>query len=118
MDILNNYLWEAQRDYERWIGVDLDGTLANHTSWKGDKHIGEPVPEMMNRVKQWIKQGKIVKIFTARASTAKAIPYIKAWLEKHGIGQLEITNIKDPGMIQLWDDRAVRVQKNTGKIIK
>jgi len=118
MDILNNFLWEAQRDYKRWIGVDLDGTLANHTSWKGDNHVGEPIPEMMKRVKQWIKQGKIVKIFTARAHDPKKIPPIKKWLKANGLPDLEVTNIKDPGMIQLWDDRAVRVEKNTGKRIK
>jgi len=118
MDILNNYLWEAQRDYTRWIGVDLDGTLAVHTSWKGDDHIGEPIPAMMERVQKWIKQGKTVKIFTARANNPKAIPYVKKWLKKHGLGQLEVTNIKDQGMIELWDDRAVRVEKNTGKRIK
>ena len=118
MDILNDYLWESQREYKRWIGVDLDGTLAVHTSWKGDHHIGEPIPEMMERVKKWIKAGKIVKIFTARATKESNKPIIKAWLKKHGLPELEVTNIKDQGMIELWDDRAVRVQKNTGKRIK
>lgn len=25
---------------ERWIGVDLDGTLAEYDGWRGWKHIG------------------------------------------------------------------------------
>lgn len=25
-----------------WIGVDLDGTLAEYHGWKGAEHIGQP----------------------------------------------------------------------------
>lgn len=98
-----------------WIGVDLDGTLAFYDSWKGKEHIGEPVPEMLFRVRNWIAQGRLVKIFTARVQEPENIPYIQAWLEKHGLGELEITNIKDFAMIELWDDRCVQVEPNTGK---
>ena len=34
-----------------WIGVDLDGTLAIYTGWKGCDHVGEPIPPMVERVK-------------------------------------------------------------------
>mgnify|MGYP006929204348 CR=1 FL=1 len=34
-----------------WIGVDLDGTLAEATPWQGMSHIGPPVPLMMRRVR-------------------------------------------------------------------
>ena len=37
---------------------------------------------------------------------------------KHIGQELEVTCTKDFGMIELWDDRAIRVEKNTGKIIK
>ena len=38
------------------------------------------------------------------------------WCEDH-IGQkLPVTNLKDYGLIELWDDRAVRVVKNRGII--
>ena len=50
-----------------WIGVDLDGTLAEATSWQGMSHIGPPVPLMMRRVQQWLSKGLRVKIMTARA---------------------------------------------------
>lgn len=97
-----------------WIGVDLDGTLAHYSGWKGPAHVGEPVPEMMERVKAWLSEGKHVKIFTARASDPHQIKPVREWLEKHGIGHLEITNVKDFAMVELWDDRAIQVIPNTG----
>lgn len=100
-----------------WIGVDLDGTLAEYDGWQGEEYIGKPVPEMHKRVLEWINQGVKVKIFTARACNQTAIPHIKKWLVQHGLGDLEVTNVKDYGMIELWDDRAITVQHNTGKII-
>lgn len=98
----------------KWIGVDLDGTLARYDGWKGPDHIGEPVPIMMQRVKTWLRRGKTIKIFTARASVSEQIPPVKAWLKKHGLPDLEVTNTKDFDMEELWDDHAVRVSTNTG----
>lgn len=97
------------------IAVDLDGTLARTT--EGDFNpevIGEPVPAMLERVKQWIAAGDEVVIFTARAATPSNVPHVKAWLKKHGLGDLEVTNRKDPEMKAFWDDRAVSVMPNTG----
>jgi len=98
-----------------WIGVDLDGTLARYDGWVGPEFIGEPIPEMLKRVKHWIANGYTVKIFTARCIVPEQIPPIKNWLKKYGIGGLEITNIKDFAMIELWDDRCIRVIQNTGR---
>lgn len=98
-----------------WIGVDLDGTLAFYDSWKGMDHIGDPVPGMYFRVKKWIAEGKEVKIFTARASVPEAIPPIEKWCMKHFGKKLEVTNVKDFSMIELWDDRAIRVATNKGE---
>lgn len=101
---------------KKWIGVDLDGTLAEYHQWEAMTYIGPPIELMVNRVKEWLNKGMTVKIFTARAVEPLAIPYIEKWCEEH-IGQvLEVTNVKDLGMIELWDDRAIRVEKNTGKI--
>ena len=99
---------------KEWIGVDLDGTLAKDDGWKGIEHIGEPVQPMVDKVKRWRKAGKNVKIFTARFDDPKSVPYIKAWLTGLGLGDLEITNVKDKYMKELWDDRAKRVKKNHG----
>jgi hypothetical protein len=102
---------------KEWIGVDLDGTLAHYEDWKGAHHIGPPIKRMVDRVTRWISEGKIVKIFTARASVPSQIPFVKNWLSKNGLPMLEITNIKDMWMVELWDDRCVQVEQNTGKMI-
>ena len=119
-----------------WIGVDLDGTLAEYNGWVSEQHIGKPVPLMVERVKRWLVEGKEVRIFTARVDGGQAgilmgdenskrfedVKAIKAVIEKwcmEHIGViLPITNIKDYGMIQLWDDRCVQVVANTGMTIQ
>ena len=62
---MNQYGEEAES--RQWIGVDLDGTLAEADAWQGFEHIGKPVPNMVKRVKIWIEMGYRVKIVTARA---------------------------------------------------
>ena len=102
---------------EQWIGVDLDGTLAvsNHDHGKFDpNHIGEPIPLMMAKVRAWVAQGKKVKVLTARAADPTKIPAIRKWLDKHGLTSVDVTNEKDKHMSELWDDKAVHVEKNTG----
>lgn len=114
---------------EGWIGVDLDGTLAVYNGWM-DGVIGEPIPLMVERVKVWLRAGITVKIVTARVgrpepgrvlNTREKIEEIRRqiedWCEEH-IGQkLEVTNEKDYAMVELWDDRVVRVEQNTGRIL-
>jgi hypothetical protein len=103
---------------KEWIGVDLDGTLASYTEYKGPEHIGEPIPKMVSRVKKWLDDGKTVKMFTARADgkdKAVAVKAIKAWCKEHLGQELEVTCKKDQFMTELWDDRAVRVKKNKGE---
>lgn len=108
-----------------WIGVDLDGTLAKHGGWQGIYHIGEPIEPMVALVKQWLVEGKDVRIFTARVTefgqgineSKVARQEIYAWCEKH-IGRiLPVTNVKDYDMEILYDDRARQVEMNTGRII-
>jgi hypothetical protein len=99
-----------------WIGVDLDGTLAEYTSWKGSEHIGKPILPMLARVKKWLEEGKTVKIFTARASIPSQILPVRLWCIEHIGVELPVTNQKDFSMIELWDDRCVSIETNTGKI--
>lgn len=115
-----------------WIGVDLDGTLATFGGWKGGE-IGEPVPAMVERVQQWIREGKEVKIFTARVASTGMVneqgqaddqefvsqqrELIQAWCVRHIGVSLRVTATKDFAMIELWDDRAVRVEMNTGRVL-
>ncbi len=105
-------------DQKPWIGVDLDGTLAEYDGWHGNGHIGQPVEEMVNRVKDWLDEGKTVKIFTARASNGEmAKRVVQQWCKKHIGQELEVTNVKDFGMTELWDDRAIQVVPNEGRPI-
>lgn len=108
-----------------WIGVDLDGTLAEYHGWMGEDHIGKPIPAMVERIKGWLREGKDVRIFTARAYYgpgssdlihAQQFDAIGTWLVTQcGLPPLPITCIKDFGMVELWDDRAVQIITNTGK---
>lgn len=104
---------------EPWIGVDLDGTLAfvDHARPYDPSHIGRPIASMVARVKAWQDAGQRVKIFTARIGAgvdSVAIHAITKWCAANGLGFLEIVNAKDIHMIELWDDRAVQVHRNTG----
>lgn len=107
-----------------WIGVDLDGTLARYDGWCGAEHIGEPVPAMLARVQRWVgPEAREVRIFTARVAVPepdreKVVATIQDWCERHGLPRLAVTNIKDFGMIELWDARAVQVLPNEGVPIR
>lgn len=109
-----------------WIGVDLDGTLAHYDRWRGIEHVGEPIKPMCDRVRKWLAEGREVRIFTARVSTgigknsgkdetlADIAAPIIAFSKREFGRALDITCIKDFGMIELWDDRAIRVRCNEG----
>lgn len=103
---------------KEYYAVDLDGTLAIYREWKGSSHIGKPVPKMVDRVKRWLREGRNVKVFTARVSgdkSGKARRAIQQWcVQQFGVA-LPVTCIKDRYCKKLWDDRAVGVQKNTGE---
>lgn len=74
---------------------------------------------MLERVKAWLDDGRQVKIFTARVAPApesyRARKVIEQWCHTHIGVVLPVTNIKDMGMLELWDDRAIRVVANTGR---
>jgi hypothetical protein len=102
-----------------WIGVDLDGTLAEYHGASND--IGKPIRPMVNRVKRWLKEGREVRIVTARVANVHQRPQatteIRAWCKKHIGRTLPVTHCKDYLMNELWDDRAVQVRPNTGEPI-
>jgi superfamily II DNA or RNA helicase len=105
---------------EKWIGVDLDGTLAKYRGWKGVTHIGAPIPSMVSRVKRWLREGKVVKVFTARVAEddGTARRAIENWCETHIGKVLPVTCVKDKNCVRIWDDRAVGVKSNRGRQVK
>lgn len=119
---MNKEELKKQFDY---IGVDFDRTLAYHDDKMTTTKLGDPIPLMLERVKRWIAQGIKVKIFTARVAPRSWEPEydipaitkdIQDWCEANGLPRLEVTCIKDAFMREIWDDKAVRVLANEGKI--
>lgn len=114
----------AKSEHRGWIGVDLDGTLAQYDGWQGVAHIGAPIARMLERVRAWRKEGRDVRIMTARVShdgsaarmldAQMAMIHIMGWCAQHIGEPLPVTCTKDYTMVELWDDRAVQVVPNTG----
>jgi len=98
----------------KWIGVDLDGTLAEYQGSMG-KRIGPPITAMLGMVRALIDSGVEVRIFTARASDPNQLSAIKGWLKRHGLDRCPITNVKDFDCHLIIDDRAVRAEWNQGR---
>lgn len=99
----------------QWVGVDFDGTLAEYNKYEGVGVYGDAIPEMVAKVKLLLASGMKVKIFTARACNGGIeIANIQDWLVANNLPRLEVTNVKDFHMVELWDDRAVTVIPNTG----
>lgn len=105
-----------------WIGVDLDGTLAHYDGWN-EGVIGDPIPLMVERVKNWMEEGVQVRILTARVGFhapgspewwAIVIP-IHTWCVVNIGYILPVTATKDFAMIECWDDRAIQVVRNSGE---
>lgn len=97
------------KDEIYWIGFDFDGTLSFHNH--EDKELEGKPTALINLLRDYQNEHKI-KILTARPKKEWGI--IRKFLSENNLGDLEITNKKDPGMRLLYDDRAVTVIRNTG----
>ena len=111
-------------EYKPWVGVDLDGTLARYDGWNGSDHVGDPIPLMVLRVLDLLKQGVEVRILTARVCSIQppdvadaAREAIEKWCERHLGQRLKVTAEKDYMMEALYDDRAIPVEFNTGRLL-
>ena len=101
------------RDHGKgWVGVDFDGTLAQSGHDSGPEDVGLPIEPMVRRVRKWIRDGRDVRLLTAR----KPSPTLRRWMREHLGAILPITNKKDHDMQFLVDDRAVHAERDTGKI--
>jgi len=118
-----------------WYGFDIDKTLAHADDPTDIMQIGEPIPEMVERLKQMLREGKNVKIFTARVAMTSAyssvsqrfddpsfvqeqIKLIHDWCAKHIGCILPVTAVKDFACIEIFDDRAKQVVPNTGELVE
>lgn len=100
-----------------WIAIDLDGTLASYDPRHGVEQVGRAIPGMIDRVKQWLQAGYEVRVFTARAADETLIPPVQEWLIANSLPALAVTNCRDKQLLQIWDDRAIQVETNTGEVI-
>lgn len=115
-------------EHKGWYGVDFDGTLAVYEGWKGPGELGEPIEPIVALVKELLDRGEDVRVFTARAWSDGspvcdknrwiAILAISSWCHRHLGKILPITCVKDLAMIALYDDRAIQVQPNTGRLVQ
>lgn len=72
---------------EGWYAFGLDGTLAMYDKWEGIDSIGGPVKLMVDLMKRMRKEGKDVRILTARVAPrpeqeTKPNPFLGAPMEK------------------------------------
>lgn len=107
-----------------WIGFDLDGTLAVYGGFISLEHIGEPIPAMVGVLKKHLAEGVEVRIVTARVGNDRSPAerrtsrfHIEKWCQTHIGIILPVTCEKDFEMWALYDDRAIAVEKNTGRIL-
>ena len=100
-----------------WVGIDLDGTLAHYDHWRGIEYIGQPVPRMVRRVCKMLALGIDVRVFTARLTNSGAEWYVRQWCREHIGRELPVTDRKDMWCVRIYDDRAVRVEVNTGRLL-
>lgn len=119
-----------------WIAVDWDGTVVEYHGWTKWNEFGKPIPAMVERIKGWLAEGKDVRIFTARVPlpqdddkeqtcyktgekfTGVTMRYaIALECEKIFGVRLRSQSYKDLHTIEIWDDRAVGVEANTGRTL-
>lgn len=116
-----------------WVGFDLDGTLIKHcTQEEVVRYIlGEPIAEVVQLMHKEKANGYELKIFTARVSMGcnplehtmarrifviKQTKAIQEW-SKIKFGEIyDVTCQKDFNCIRIYDDRAMRVICDTGKL--
>jgi len=103
--------------------VDWDGTLVEYNGFKGAGIYGAPIPSMVHRIKDWLREGHEVLIFTSRVSVEhdpkramKECQTIDIALHDMGLPVLQITANKYMRITEFWDDRAVGVERNTGNV--
>jgi hypothetical protein len=103
----------------KWVGIDFDETLRMYDG-------GRPIMTMVRRIRHWLAMGLEIRIISARFAPDRDSPWIMAnggpdqekfvqdWCEEH-LGVRPVCQWgKSPGMIEFWDDKAVRVEANTG----
>jgi len=95
-----------------WVGVDLDGTLAEPlwTPENPTEEIGDPIPDAILKVNQLVAQGYKVIVHTSRPWTDYQM--IEQWLQHYNIPYKEIQCGK-PLYAAYVDDRAINAREES-----
>lgn len=111
---------------------DLDGTLARYESGDvgryGITHIGAPIMPTVQLVRRWLREGRDVRIFTARSyggndpqrieESQAAIEQIRDWCRVILGRALPVVWYKTHSTDLILDDIAVAVEKNVGPVLE
>ncbi|MGI0013636.1 MAG: hypothetical protein ACREBU_09375 [Nitrososphaera sp.] len=90
------------------VCVDFDGVLAEDT-WPSPR-IGNPIPEGLEEVTDFIEQGYAVIVYTARPESHKM--RIWGWLSANGFRDLVYDVVcGKPQAILYLDDKAVKFER-------
>lgn len=82
---MTNDFYVPPRKKLKWLGVDLDQTIA-YPTWKPDQSravIGDPIPENIAKLQEAVDAGYKPVIYTARHWSEYEM--IEAWLENFKI---------------------------------
>jgi hypothetical protein len=63
---------------QKYVCIDLDGTIAHYDDWKGEKHFGEPVEGAQEALKRIHTAGWKIIIFTTRANKKLVSKYLNS----------------------------------------
>lgn len=90
------------------LAVDLDGTIAEYTEWRGPTIIGDPIPGAVEFLRK-LASKYYISIFSARASTEDGRIAIHQWIIKHKLRAIifDVTNQKKYSFVAYIDDRAI-----------
>jgi len=67
---------ELKMSDQKYVCIDLDGTIAHYEEWKGETHFGEPVEGVQEALKQISYAGWKIIIFTTRANRKLVSEYL------------------------------------------
>jgi len=108
---------------EPWVGIDLDGTLAENVVPYKCGVIGKPIEPIVRVAKKLLEEGITIKILTARVSSnnpdrAQNFRAIQRWCKKHLGKEVDITAEKDYNMVYSIDDLTKQVIQDKGLFVE
>lgn len=113
-------VWPDELEPGAWVGIDFDGTWSstdNPGHFEPPYPLGRAVPQMTYKVRIMMKAGIRVRLFTARAGSPEAVERLRDWMRRE-IGEvLEVTDKKDYNLLRFYDDRALQVIPNLGRVV-